>query len=73
VAGVFLIQAILGSLADIEGAQAIAERGEDAARHVASGVAEAAEGASAMALREAAATSARVNLRNMIVLLKCAP
>jgi hypothetical protein len=33
---------------------------------------EAAVGASAMALREAAATTASVSLRNMIVLLNCA-
>jgi hypothetical protein len=91
-----------GSIADVDRAQAIAERGPNAAGHVAAvigiaaadiGDAEAgaevvmmkatapsttprlrggSRGASAIELREAAATSASVILRYMVVLLECA-
>src|ERR1700759_849587 len=90
---------IWGSITDVDGALAIAERRQHPVRGIATGIdvsgtgsvadaeavevmkstpstaphgwAEAAEGASAMALREAAATSPKANLRNMVVLLKC--
>ena len=96
---------VRSKFADVDGAQAIAERGGHALRHIAPIVAiaatdvadaeamtpvvmmipttpaaapstppaEAAVGASAIAPREAAATSARVSLRNMVVFLRCAP